>query len=226
MIPHVVAARSRSRSAATWFVALTIFGLLAVVEPACAQSMSAGSGIYSVKADWLQVGAMPLGRDALHSGSVGVMADMDHWVVDLGWLRAARALSTVQGGYLTIDRRLDWGNALVLPGLSLFGGSAEASRDTTGYNWTAASGTGTGHVARYTHSRAMSFGGGASLAIEYPSRSTVAVRASVAQWMFSGQPLTNDRQRTLAGAGLTVRFGGRPDASRLRVEPTRRGDDR
>ncbi|MFI5312429.1 MAG: hypothetical protein ACHQQ3_14420 [Gemmatimonadales bacterium] len=129
------------------------------------------------------------------------------WAFEVGWLRVARSLSTVQGGFVTVSHPLRWGDVTVLPGLGAFGGSAEASRDTTGYNWVGASPTDVGHVPRYDHSRAASFGGGVSLGIEYPARSLVALRASVSHWAFSGQPLTGDRQRTLAGAGLTVRFG-------------------
>ena len=102
--------------------------------------------------------------------------------------------------------------------LGVLAGTAEASRDTTGYNWIGASATDVGHQPRYDHSKATTVGGGVTLALEYPASSPVGVRVSAAQWMFSGAPLTGDRQRTLLGAGLAVRFGS---ARTARLAPAR-----
>jgi hypothetical protein len=203
-----------------------LFGLHALAGPVRAQGVSSRLADMSFRVDWLQATALPLDRSALHSGSAALEKRSDDWAFEVGWLRVARSLSTVQGGFATVSRALNWREALVLPGLGVFGGSAEASRDTTGYNWVGTSATDVGHVPRYSHSRAASFGGGVSLGVEYPARTRVAFRASVSQWMFSSQPLTGDRQRTLAGAGLVLRFGSGAATTRPPGRSGRQEDER
>ena len=87
--------------------------------------------------------------------------------------------------------------------LSAFGGQAQASRDTTGYDYV--TGTTTGHVARYSYSSGASFGGGAGLAVEVPIYKIIGARLVGSEWVFSGSPLTNDRARGVLGAGLTIK---------------------
>ena len=222
--PTLTAPRDVRRRANALSAVTLVLGLHALAGPARAQAPTSPTAAVSIRADWLQANAMPLGRSALPSASVALERPWQDWSFEIGWLRAARALSTVQGGFVSASWPLWWGDALFLPGLGAFGGSSEASRDTTGYNWVVTSATDAGHVARYDHSRALTFGAGALLAFEYPARSPVGFRASVAQWMFSGQPLTGDRQRLLVGAGIAVRFGGERAAPRAPARtPAREG---
>ena len=89
-----------------------------------------------------------------------------------------------------------------IPALGIFGGQAQSSRDTTGFDWV--SGTTTGHTPRYSYSEGATFGGSAGLTVEVPIYRWFAARASVAEWVFSGAPLFGDRTRTTLGAGLAV----------------------
>ena len=157
-------------------------------------------------AAWLQANALPFDRSALPSGALSVALRRSSWTVEAGWLRVARSLSTVQGVSLSVGRLLPWGRVLFIPTVGLFGGEAQASRDSTGYNWTLPGGT-AGRVPRYGFSRAATAGGGAGLTMEIPIVGELALRATAAQWMFSGAPLEGDRQRTLLGAGFSLRFG-------------------
>src|SRR5262245_27406565 len=51
--------------------------------------------------DWLQANALPLNRQAVHSGTIDASYRLGKWTVDAGWLRVARDFSTVQGGFLS-----------------------------------------------------------------------------------------------------------------------------
>ena len=155
---------------------------------------------------WLQANALPLDRNAAHSATLTVALRRQTWTVEAGFLRVARELSTVQGGTISVGPLLHWGGALFVPSIGAFAGKAEASRDSTGYDFVDAQGI-TGHQPRYSSSTASSFGGGASLAIEYPVYGALSVRGLVSEWYFSGAPLEGDRARTLLGAGLSLRVG-------------------
>jgi hypothetical protein len=163
------------------------------------------SGI-SLSGAWLQANALPMDRDALQSGSIAVALRRSDWSAELGWLRVARTLSTVEGGSLTIGRVLRWKAVEFIPNVGALVGRAYASADTTGYDWTATGGV-TGHTPRYTYSEGGTFGGSVGLTVEVPLFSVVAARGMVSQWYFSGSPLEGDRARTLLGAGLSVRVG-------------------
>jgi len=168
-----------------------------------------------VGSDWLQANAMPLNRSAVHSGSIDVALRRQPWTVDVGWLRVARDLSTVQGGTVSIGRLFRWRQVLFIPAVGGFGGQGQESRDSTGYNWnngtctsaTCTTGALTGHQARYSYSSAAAFGGGGSLTIEVPVYRMIGVRAVAQQWYFSGAPLDGDRARTLLGAGISLGVG-------------------
>jgi hypothetical protein len=189
--------------------------LLSLVAVLCSLAMAApiraqlvphfDSGIV-VGGDWLQANALPLDRDALHSGALTVGLRRQTWAVEAGWLRIARTLSTVQGGSLSVGPLLHWRGALFLPSVGVAGGKASASRDTTGYDWIGAQGI-TGHQPRYSYSSAGTFGGGVGLTVEYPVHRGLAARGLISQWYFTGTPLEGDRARTLLGAGLSVRVG-------------------
>ncbi len=167
-----------------------------------------------IGSDWLQANSLPLNRDAVQSGTIDASLRLGTWSINAGWLRVARDLSTVEGGFVSGGYLLHWKRVLFIPAIALFGGQAQASRDSTGYDFIAvpcptctATQATTGHVPRYGYSSAASFGGGATFTIEVPIYRFIGARAVVQQWFFSGQPLNDDRARTLLGAGLSLRVG-------------------
>jgi hypothetical protein len=184
-------------------------GLLLVVATVASRLPAQNSGRFDtgvvLRADWLQANALPLNRQVLHSGDADVSFRYRNWAVDVGFLRVARALSTVQGGTVSVAGLLHLGPVLIIPSVGVLGGQAQASRDSTGYNFVGTQGT--GRQPRYSYSSAFTMGGGATLGVEVPVVRNVGIRVQAAQWYFSGAPLEGDRQRTLLGAGLQVRFG-------------------
>jgi hypothetical protein len=161
------------------------------------------SGIV-IGGDWLQANELPLGRDALQSGQVTLSLRRHRWTVDASWVRVARTLSTVQGGSISAGPLFHLGPVLVIPTVGVLGGRAQASRDSTGYDFIGAGGV-TGHQPRYSYSSASTFGGNIALTVEYPVYRALGIRAVASQWYFSGAPLEGDRQRFLVGAGLSLR---------------------
>lgn len=160
-----------------------------------------------VGGDWLQANALPLDRDALHSVDGSVSLRRDSWSVDLGWLRVARTLSTVQGGTLSFGWLVPWNRVLLVPTIGGFVGRAQRSVDSTGYDWIDPVTGAKGHAPRYSYSSASSVGGSVGLIAEVPVYRAIALRGVVSQWLFSGAPLEGDRARTVLGAGLSVRVG-------------------
>jgi hypothetical protein len=161
-----------------------------------------------VNGDWLQANALPLDRDALHSVDGSLSLRRGAWSVDLGWLRVARTLSTVQGGTVSFGWLLPWNRVLLVPTIGGLVGRAQRSVDSTGYDWVDPTTGATGHTPRYSYSSATSVGGSVGLVVEVPVYRAVAFRGVVSQWYFSGSPLEGDRARTLLGAGLSLRVGG------------------
>ena len=194
--------------------ASAVFALLS--SPAAAQGTAAPAAFdhgIVVGGDWLQANALPLDRNALQSLAFDASLRRSRWALDAGWLRIARTLSTVQGGTLTIGVPLAWHRLLVIPAVGGFGGQAQRSVDSTGYDWTDAAGH-TGHTPRYSYSSAASFGGGGSLTLEVPVYRFIALRASGSSWYLSGAPLDGDRVRTVVGVGLSIRVQGRDGGRR------------
>ena len=161
-----------------------------------------------VNGDWLQANALPLDRDALHSVDGSLSLRRSSWSVDLGWLRVARTLSTVQGGTVSFGWLLPWNRVLFVPTIGGLVGRAQRSVDSTGYDWIDPTTGAKGHTPRYSYSSASSVGGSVGLVVEVPVYRAVAFRGVVSQWYFSGSPLEGDRARTLLGAGLSLRVGG------------------
>jgi hypothetical protein len=153
--------------------------------------------------DWLQANAMPLNRAAAQSVGGDISWRPGSWAINGGFIRIARDLSTVQGGTLSFGRVLRAGPVRFIPAVSLFGGEAYASVDTTGYNY--ASGTTTGHVPRYDYSSGFAYGGGGGLTLEVPVFSVIGIRGGASEWFFGGTPLDGDRSRTVVSVGLTLR---------------------
>lgn len=156
-----------------------------------------------VGGEWQQADALPLNRNTLHSLSFDASLRGSRWAFDAGWLRIARDLSTVQGGFLSLGLPLSWGRLLAIPSVGAFGGQAQRSVDSTGYDWTAAGAS--GHTPRYSFSKSASAGGGVGLTLEVPLVRAIALRASGSEWFFSGATLAGDRARTLVGVGLSIR---------------------
>lgn len=206
MTPCLVSCRRASAALA----AFSALFLITSPRAAAAQTPAGGGGGafdrgIVVGGEWQQASALPLGRDALESMAAGVALRRSRWAIDAGWLRIARTLSTVQGGYVSLGVPLSLGRLLIVPSVGGFGGQAQRSVDSTGFDWVDASGN-TGHTARYSFSKAGSAGGGAGLTLELPLYRMVAIRASGAEWYFSGAPLDGDRARTTVGVGLSIRL--------------------
>jgi len=179
---------------------------VAASTPLAAQASRVFDSGIVLGGDWLQANALPLDRDAVHSGSVNLSLRRHSWGVEAGFLRIARTLSTVQGGTLSAGPLLHWGPVLFFPTVGVLGGKAEASRDSTGYDFVGTGGV-VGHQPRYSYSSAGTAGGNVALTIEAPLFRALGVRAVASQWYFSGAPLEGDRQRFLVGAGLSLRVG-------------------
>ena len=202
----------RSRALVTQVMVLSF---LLPFAPLSAQAVAPFEHGIVASSDWLQANALPLNRNAVHSGSIDLSLRRQTWSVDVEWLRIARDLSTVQGGAVSVGRLLHWKRVLFIPALGGLAGQAQESRDSTGYNWnngtctatTCTTGTVSGHQARYSYSSAATFGGSASLTVEVPVFRAIGVRGVAQQWYFSGAPLDGDRSRTLLGAGISLRVG-------------------
>jgi hypothetical protein len=158
--------------------------------------------------DWLQANAMPLGRNAFQSAGAALSFRTDGWAADGGWLRVARALSTVQGSSLSLGRLWSWKRLLFIPAVGGFLGRAQRSVDSTGFDFVDPATGVIGHTPRYSYSSAVSVGGGAGVTVEVPFYRAFALRGSAWQWYFGGAPLDGDRARTVVGAGLSVRLHG------------------
>jgi hypothetical protein len=178
-----------------------VFG--AVLPAQAPAAVSPWRGTVSLAGEWQQAVAMPLNRDAMHSASVVASYRMPMWAVDGGWLRVARDLSTVQGGMVSAGPVFAWRMIHFLPQIGGFVGKSYASADTTGYEAVGPGGV-IVHQPRYTYSEATSLGGGVLLAIESPIYGPLNARVSGAEWLFSGDPLSEARTRGIVGLGLSL----------------------
>ena len=180
---------------------------------ACFATASAGAQRASTSAtfnhgivvggEWLQANALPLNRSAPASMSFDAAFRRSRWSVDAGYLRIARDLSTVQGGFASIGFPLAWGRLLAVPSIGAFGGQAQRSVDSTGFDWIGANNV-AGHTPRYSYSSSGSAGGGVGLTLEVPVYRVIGLRASASEWYFSGATLEGDRARSLIGVGLSI----------------------
>jgi len=180
-------------------------GLTAVM--ACrADAQAPASSKWLVRADWLQASSITLDRTTMPSIAAAIEWRKGAFAVEAGFLRAVRSLSTIQGGYAAIIRPVRLGPVIFLPGIGLFGGQSAASADTTGYEFL--SGGVAGHQPRYSYSTGSAFGVGAQLGFAVPIGAWTEMRASVAEWSFSSDPVKGDNARFLAGVGFAVRVPG------------------
>ncbi|HSQ31144.1 MAG TPA: hypothetical protein VLN49_14895 [Gemmatimonadaceae bacterium] len=203
--------RLRAGSHARFWCLITVSSLIALAAPAStvrAQgTMTFDHGIVA-SGDWLQANALPIDRSTLHSNAANLSFRRGSWSADVGWLRVARDLSTVQGGTVSFGWLLPIGRVLFIPALGALGGRAQASVDSTGFDWVDPQTGAKGHTPRYSYSSASTIGGSVGLTVEVPLFGPVAARGVASQWYFSGTPLEGDRARTVLGGGLSVRLGG------------------
>jgi len=182
--------------------------LACVADPVIAQRTTPASATFNhgvvVSGEWLQANALPLDRNTLGSMSADVSLRHSRWAIGAGYLRIARDLSTVQGGFVSVGVPLAFGRLLAIPSIGAFGGQAQRSVDSTGFDFVGPNGV-VGHTPRYSFSESGSAGGGVGLTLEVPVYRAVALRASGSEWYFSGAPLEGDRARTLVGVGLSIR---------------------
>jgi hypothetical protein len=164
-----------------------------------------------LSADWLQGGEISLSRSTIPSISAGLQRRSGQIIAEVGYLRAVREMSTVQGGFVAFGRTFAAGPVLFDAEIGVALGKAEASADTSGYHYT--NGSTTGYQSRYTYSSAFAAGPGAKVDMSVPVGSVLELRLSVSEWAFSSKPLSGDNARLLAGAGFAVHlprslFGG------------------
>lgn len=168
-----------------------------------AASPSYNSGIV-VSGEWQQATALPLDRETMQSNAFDLAWRHNGWSFGAGWLRIARDLSTIQGGTVTAGKLFQAGPITFIPAVSALVGQSYVSVDSTGYDFLNPATNTTGHVARYSYSDGVAFGGAIGLTAEYPVYRMIGIRASAAQWFFGGDPVANNRGRTVVGVGLSL----------------------
>jgi hypothetical protein len=168
-----------------------------------AASPSFNSG-FVASGEWQQATALPLDRETMQSNAFELAWRHSGWSFGAGWARIARDLSTVQGGTVSVGKLLQAGPVTFIPAVMGLVGQSYVSVDSTGYDFTNSTTNTTGHVARFSYSDGVAFGGGVGLTLEYPVYRMIGFRASAAQWFVGGDPVANNRGRTVVGVGLSV----------------------
>ena len=205
-----VPTRPTAGSHARFWCFVTVSSLIALAAPESivrAQGTTTFDHGIVASGDWLQANALPIDRNTLQSNAAGISFRRGSWSADVGWLRVARELSTVQGGTVSFGYLLPFGRVLFIPALGALGGRAQASVDSTGFDWVDPQTGAKGHTPRYSYSSASTIGGSVGLTVEVQLIGPLAVRGVASQWFFSGTPLEGDRARTVLGAGLSLRLG-------------------
>ena len=185
--------------------------VLAAVGPLRAQNVAGPTppraSAYALTAEWLQLGAGDLNRDAFQSYAWSLSRDIGHrgLRVDLGYLRAARPTTTAKGVSAGLGLSRTRGRFTVRPSIAALVGVAESVADSDGYHWRAEDGGETGYEGRKAYARGTTLGGGLSLAAEMRLLAGLSVVGSTRYWVFSGNVLRADRTRLLAGFGIAVR---------------------
>jgi hypothetical protein len=177
-------------------------GLVAGVE---AQQASA----YVVSAEWLHLTSGDLHRDAMPSLAWGV--GMDHpsgFRLEAGYLRVARPTTTAKGFTAGAGWNVVRDRFTLRPGVSALVGVAERNDDLDGYDWQGVDDSpfegGTGHQERMGYARGTTIGASLNLSADYHVTPGFALTASLRQWVFSSGVLGDDRDRVLAGFGLSI----------------------
>jgi hypothetical protein len=160
----------------------------------------------AITGEWLHVGGEALNRDASQSFALILSHDRPNGLrLELGYLRAARAVTNAEGLTAGLSLPVKAGRLTVRPGLSMLVGAAEAAVDRGGYNWAdSATQSQTGYQNRPLDANGTTVGAGLSLGAEVRLGAGVSLAASARQWLFSGTVLRTDRAPTLLGLGLSV----------------------
>jgi len=191
------------------FIGITAAAVMALALPPSANAQATGfvPRPLSVRADWLQA-QEPLTRNALPSSAVAIAWEGATVGYQLGFLRIARDLSTIEGGTAGVELASRINRFRIALGATGMVGVAMASRDTTGYDFVGAGG-GVGHTPKFDYSKSGAKGVGATLSLEYEFFDHLGVRVTAGSWRFSGAPLGSATSRRTIGAGVTVPFGTR-----------------
>ncbi|MEA2724863.1 MAG: hypothetical protein QOH59_2634 [Gemmatimonadales bacterium] len=196
----------RSRPAALGL--LTVLALLPALvraqEPALVHHSVPILG--SITGEWLHAGGEALNRDASQSFALIFAHDRPSGLrFELGYLRAARAVTNAEGVTAGLSLPLQAGRLTVRPGFSMLLGAAEAGVDRGGYNWADSTGQiHTGYQGRPLDANGTALGAGFSLGAEVRLLAGISLAGSVRQWLFAGSVLRGDRATTLLGFGLAV----------------------
>jgi hypothetical protein len=196
--------------------------LLAPALSARAQQLPSSSfgPISAITAEWLQLNGGEMYRDGSPSTAWGIAHDFRTGLrFELGYLRVARNESSAKGATAGVSFPLSYRRVTVRPGVTLLAGTAQASRDSGGYYYTTPSGQ-PGYQPRMRYTRGTTVGALASLVAELRLTAGISATASIRQAGFSGDVLYDDRYRTLAGFGLSVRPGSLLQALHLRGAST------
>ena len=148
--------------------------------------------------------ALPLNRNTLASVSFDASLRHSHWAVDAGWLRIARDLSTVQGGFVSFGFPSGVGSPSRPSVDRRVRRSGAAFSRLHGFDFDRPQRCRRSHAALQLLESG-SAGGGVGLTLEVPVYRVVGFRASGSEWYFSGATLEGDRARTLVGVGLSIR---------------------
>jgi len=202
----------RGRSA---FEAALVASVLLMAAPAHAQSQRAAMApsfgpLAAVSAEWLQIGAGSLDRDATPSLAIAVAHDRPNGLrLEAGYLRAARRLSTVNGATGSVSMPLTYGRLTVRPGIGALVGRAVTTVDEGGYAWQSGTpdSTETGYQSHRSYLRETTVGGAVNLGAEFQVIRALAITASVRQWVFTGDAIRQNRTPMLAGLGLSFHPG-------------------
>jgi hypothetical protein len=191
-----------------------LLGLIALAGQAQAQqrtlTASAPPPALAVSAEWLHATSGSLHRDALPSYAWGIALDRAGGLrLEAGYLRAARPATTAKGVTGGVGFNLQFGRLTMRPTVAALLGVAEHNADRDGYDWrglddTPHSGK-VGHQDRAGYGRGTTIGAGVGLTADLQMLNGLSLTGSVRQWSFSGPVLSGDRDRTLAGFGLSVR---------------------
>jgi hypothetical protein len=162
----------------------------------------------AVSAEWLHATSGSLHRDALPSYAWGIAVDRPSGLrLEAGYLRAARPATTAKGVTGGAGFNLRFGPLTMRPTVAALLGVAERSADRDGYDWRGLDGTpesgAEGHEGRPGYERGTTVGAGLGLAADFRLINGVSLTGSVRQWTFAGPVLRGDRDRTLAGLGLS-----------------------
>ena len=203
---------------------------LALLLPAAsiqAQSANGSLGpISSISSEWLQLNTRSMDRDGSPSSATTIGHDVGNNVrFELGYLRAARNESSAKGITAGLSIPVSYRRLTLRPGASVLAGTAQTSRDAGGYFYTSPATGQAAYQPRMLYSRGSTLGAIATLGAEFRIGAGVSATASIREATFSGTVLQNDRARTLAGFGLSLRPGSLLEALHLRSNASASNSD-